>query len=116
MIFQLLSSTTLFTFWVAFFIDVQAQEFRPDVVPLSVKSPYLNSWLKVPPSESEEPQNIFAWPQPWTMGRVSPNFRAMSHGETQILFSRSAKQDLCALMVFLMDGWGSGKPICFLRA
>lgn len=108
MIFRLLSSMALSAFLSTFFIHVQAQEFRPAVVPLSVKSPYLNSWLKVPPSESKEPQNIIEWPQPWTVDRVSPEFRVI-HSENQLLFRYWVRQDFCALTAMFMSGWG--KPI-----
>jgi hypothetical protein len=70
------TSTTIHIFFVAFFIPlIQGQDFRPAVVPLSVKSPYLNAWIEVP--ASEEPQTLLTWPRLWTWEHVSAAFRVI---------------------------------------
>lgn len=83
MIFRPMIALCVCTF-TSFIQLVQAQDFWPAAVPLCLKSPYLNSWLALPPSEA--PPNLFRWPGPWTMNRVGHSFCAIL--AKQIIISR----------------------------
>jgi len=47
-----------------------AQEFWPSAIPLTVKTPYLNSWMDVH-AENGTHDLTFWWTQYWTLNSVS---------------------------------------------